>query len=35
MGADEVGTLLGLTERRDPRQAHWGPQGPHSEHGWR
>jgi adenylate cyclase len=24
MGSDEVGTLKGLTERRDPRQAHRG-----------
>jgi adenylate cyclase len=31
MGADEVGTLKGLTEPSDPRQAHWGTQGTHSE----
>ena len=35
MGADEVGTLKGLTERHNPRQVHWGTQGPHSEHGGR
>jgi class 3 adenylate cyclase len=33
MGTDEVGTLQGLT--RDPRQDHWGAQGPHSEYGGR
>lgn len=36
MGADEVGTLKGLTERRAIlEQVHFGTRGPHSEHGWR
>ena len=36
MGADEVGTLKGLTERRAILDKfHRGPQGPDSEHGGR
>jgi adenylate cyclase len=37
MGADEVGTLKGLIERRAILDGfiHWGTQGPHSEHRWR